>query len=53
MKKYLPQKKIREMFSDPRSLKKGQKLWKEAEKKGEKLIKEIKNERKKVLNISP
>jgi len=49
MKKHLPLEKIREVFSDPLALKKGQHLWKNAEKKGEKFIKKIKDERKKTL----
>lgn len=47
MKKCLPTEMIRKIFSDPLALKKGQQLWKTAEKKGEKFIKEVKNKRRK------
>lgn len=46
MKKHLTVAEIREVFSDPYSLRKAIRLWKEAEKEGEELIKRIKEERK-------
>lgn len=49
MKKYLTEKDIRKIFTDPNSLRKGIELWKTAEKKGEEFIRKIKNERKKSL----
>jgi hypothetical protein len=49
MRRHFTQKDIKKIFTDPLSLKKGQKLWKDAEKKGEKFIKEIKHERGKIL----
>ena len=49
MKKHITNTEIRKIFSDPYSLKKGIKLWKEAEKRSEKFIRKIKEERKKLL----
>ncbi len=49
MKKHLTDAEIRKIFTDPYSLKRGIKLWKDAEKRGEEFIKNIKEERKKLL----
>jgi len=49
MKKHLTDTEIREIFSNPYSLKRGIKLWKDAEKRGEKFIRNVKEERKKLL----
>jgi len=49
MKKHLTDAEIKRIFTDPYSLKKGMKLWKDAEKRGEKFIRSVKEERKKLL----
>jgi len=49
MKKHLTDDEIKRIFTDPYSLKKGMKLWKDAEKRGEEFIRNIKEERKKLL----
>jgi len=49
MKKHLSDEEIRKIFSDPYSLRKGIKLWKDAEKKGKEFVKHIKEQRKKLL----
>ena len=49
MKRHLTDVEIRKIFTNPYSLKKGLKLWKDAEKKGNELINRVKEERKKLL----
>ena len=49
MKKHVSDIEIRKIFSDPYSLKKGMKLWKDAEKRGKEFINKVKEERKKLL----
>jgi len=49
MKKHLTDDEIKRIFTDPYSLKKGMKLWKDAEKRGEEFIRNVKEERKKLL----
>jgi hypothetical protein len=49
MKKHLTNAEIRKIFTDPYLLRKGIKLWKDAEKRGEEFIRNVKEERKKLL----
>jgi len=49
MKSNLDDKEIREIFTNPHSLKNGAELWKEAEKRGLRLIRDIIEQRKSEL----
>ena len=49
MRKHITNAEIRRIFSNPNSLKKGMKLWKNAEEKGCRFIRKVKEERKRML----